>query len=434
MKRTTWIAVAILVGLASMLVVSSAAGKDEEGVPPAGIFDYEVTNEYGIFFADGYDRLGGVDLLGYPASYRYIGSGGVPTQLTQGAVLRWSGPKSRKVELDIVFERFKQMDLDDWLYHTKGIPRSLDDGVPAGQWARREKVRLTWLTNEKLKAKYLANPNPEKIASWSEDQAIRLYGLPMSYPERHGPFISQRFQRVAFQLWVEEVEGMPAPGTVVLVLGGDLLKEAGLLSWRAWSPEERPRPKPKPFPDLSPDAPTTAEYVYSWGEHGPTVKYGDYLGDHWVTATGDQNTRRYGATGPYLNLYFPEEFVGRKLTIRQFGFACKEYVTFCGPHYTMLYRSLIGPIEPGRSYFLPALTPKERVDSYARYGLGRYDAELVAGGRDYEEIVWEIESAGVYFVFFGKEWNFVSGIRYYSSGEKRPLYLPPLITYTVSVE
>ncbi len=43
------------------------------------------------------------------------------------------------------------------------------------------------------------------------NRSIELYGLPMSRPERFGPFISQRFQRVAFQLWVEEVPGSPAP-------------------------------------------------------------------------------------------------------------------------------------------------------------------------------------------------------------------------------
>ena len=38
------------------------------------------------------------------------------------------------------------------------------------------------------------------------------------------------------------------------------------------------------------------------------------------------------------------------------------------------------------------------------YGFGRYDAERVATGKDYgdyEEIVWEIELPGVYFVYFG---------------------------------
>ena len=103
-----------------------------------------------------------------------------------------------------------------------------EDGS-GGDWNKARLTRLAWLTNENIKAKYLANPNPEGIASWSEDRAIQLYGLPMSYPEKHGPFVTQRFQRVAFQLWVDEVEGMPAVGTVVRVLGGDLLKEACLV-------------------------------------------------------------------------------------------------------------------------------------------------------------------------------------------------------------
>ncbi|GEM_PF-5014689 len=47
------------------------------------------------------------------------------------------------------------------------------------------------------------------------------------------------FQRVAFQKWVDPIEGMPEPGTVVRVLGGDLLKEAGLVPQGAMEPEER---------------------------------------------------------------------------------------------------------------------------------------------------------------------------------------------------
>ena len=34
---------------------------------------------------------------------------------------------------------------------------------------------------------------------------------------------------MAFQLWVDEIAGSPAPGTVIGVLAGDLLKEAGLV-------------------------------------------------------------------------------------------------------------------------------------------------------------------------------------------------------------
>lgn len=411
MKRTNWLVTVIVASLASTLVVSSASGQRMEGANAAGIFDYEVTNEDGVPLADAYERLGGVDVLGHAVSYRFAGPGGT-SQVMQVAVLEWGWPRPGRVRLGRIFQIFEQRGLDDWLLHTKGIPRSLDDGVPAGEWEREEKVRLTWLTNEKIKAKFLANPNPNKIAAWSENQAIRLYGLPMSYPERHGPFISQRFQKVAFQLWVDEVEGMPAPGTVVLVLGGDLFKEAGLVSWRAWSPEERPRPMTEHFPE----PPITVTYEDSWGEGAR----------HWMGEPGDWSPKT-GTRGPFMNFYFQEKFVGRKLTIRHTGFVCREDFGYdCGPQVFVLYRSLVGAVEPGRGYYLPGLTNKTYVSGN---GFGRYDAEYIAGGKDYgdyEEIVWEIELPGVYFVYFGYfHMRTVSGIQYDAS---------PLITYTVSVE
>ncbi|MER3406286.1 MAG: hypothetical protein C4289_14920 [Chloroflexota bacterium] len=75
-------------------------------------------------------------------------------------------------------------------------------------------------------------------------EARERYGLPMSLPERFGPFVSQRFQRVTLQLWLDTVPGMPAPGTVVRVLAGDLAKEAGLIPAEAM----RPQPPPPPLP------------------------------------------------------------------------------------------------------------------------------------------------------------------------------------------
>jgi peptidoglycan/xylan/chitin deacetylase (PgdA/CDA1 family) len=64
---------------------------------------------------------------------------------------------------------------------------------------------------------------------YGSDQALQLFGLPTSLPERHGPFVAQRFQRGVLQLWVDGVPGAPDPGTVVPVLAGDLLAEAGLI-------------------------------------------------------------------------------------------------------------------------------------------------------------------------------------------------------------
>ena len=238
MKTIRWLAIAFLTSFAAILVVSSASGQRLEHDSSSVIFDYEVTNDYGIHFADEYERLGGVHTLGYPASYRFRLDDGFVYQVTQGALLQWR-PEVKRAYLANTFEMLEHAGFDQWLLDTKGIPLPIKDDGSDGDWGIAKEIRLAWLTNDQIKARFLANPNPEVIASWSENRAIELYGLPMSYPEKHGPFISQRFQRVALQLWVEEVAGMPAVGTVVRVLGGDLLKEACLIPSYALSPKER---------------------------------------------------------------------------------------------------------------------------------------------------------------------------------------------------
>ena len=238
MKAIRLMAIAVLTSLAAILVFSSAAGHRLEHESPTVIFDYDVTNDFGILFADEFERLGGAEALGYPASYRFRLDDGFVYQVTQGALLQWR-PEVRKAYLGNTFEMLEKAGYDQWLLDTKGIPLPIKEDGSGGDWNRARQTRLAWLTNDKITAKYLANPNPEGIASWSEDRAIELYGLPMSYPEKHGPFVTQRFQRVAFQLWVDEVEGMPAVGTVVRVLGGDLLKEACLVPSHALAPAER---------------------------------------------------------------------------------------------------------------------------------------------------------------------------------------------------
>ena len=245
MTKSRWLAMAILAGLAGILIVSSASGQRLIGTFSAVIFDYEVSDEDGIDFATEFERLGGVDTLGHPASYRFQLGDGFIYQLTQGALLQWR-PEVGRAFLGNTFELLQQAGLDEWLLRAKGIPRPIKNDGSDGDWVKAKMTRFSWLTNEKIKAKYLANPNPSRIESWGENRAIELYGLPMSYPEKHGPFISQRFQRVAFQLWVEEVRGMPAPGTVVRVLGGDLLKEAELVPPEGLALEERPTPTPTP--------------------------------------------------------------------------------------------------------------------------------------------------------------------------------------------
>ena len=72
---------------------------------------------------------------------------------------------------------------------------------------------------------------PEGVTGpWSVLDAINYYGLPMSQPRHRGPFIVQRFQRQTLQRWlVDHPTGLFPAETIVPVLGGELLRETGLI-------------------------------------------------------------------------------------------------------------------------------------------------------------------------------------------------------------
>ena len=188
---------------------------------------YWITDADGIGFWSSFQALGGVDALGYPASRRFRLADGFEYQATQGALLQWR-PELGRAVLANTFELLQAAGKDRWLDEAKAVPRPIADDGSGGNWAAARATRLGWLTNDAIRARYMS--------PGSTDRALELYGLPMSRPEQRGPFVVQRFQRIVFQQWIESVPGMPAPGTVVRVLGGDLLKEAGLIPAAAMEP------------------------------------------------------------------------------------------------------------------------------------------------------------------------------------------------------
>ena len=187
---------------------------------------YSIADDGAITFYDAFQNLGGVDALGYPASQRFV-KDGFTYQALQGAILQWQ-PASNQAVLANTFEWFTTAGLDQQLLQTKSIPLPIQDDGSNGDFNKAKATRLSWLTDPAIKGTYLG--------AGSEDAAIQLYGLPMSKPEQHGPFVVQRFQRIAFQHWTDSVPGMPAPGSVVRVLGGDLAKELGLVPAAAQTP------------------------------------------------------------------------------------------------------------------------------------------------------------------------------------------------------
>lgn len=192
-----------------------------------------------IRFWSEFRRLGGLSTLGYPISRRYTGEDGFVYQAFQRGVLQWHPEDSAAWlvnSLDILHDAGR----DSWLAAQYSIPPAIPDDGSGGDLARATQIRLGWLTNERIRAHFLANPSPDLLFGWGQQAAIELYGLPASQPERRGPFIVQRFQRAALQLWVENVPGMPPAGQVVSILAGDLLKESGLLPRPALEPEPAP--------------------------------------------------------------------------------------------------------------------------------------------------------------------------------------------------
>ena len=186
-------------------------------------------------FWSSFQALGGTAALGYPASLPYAADG-FTYQAVQGALLQWR-PDLGKAILANTFAQFTDAGLDSVLLQQRQIPLPIADDGSNGDYQQAVTVRLTWLTDLGIAQHFFANPNPALYKTWSRDDAIQRYGLPMSKPEAFGPFVSQRFQRITFQRWTQQVVGMPAPGTIVRVLGGDLAKEEGLVPEAAQTPQ-----------------------------------------------------------------------------------------------------------------------------------------------------------------------------------------------------
>ena len=263
-------------------------------------FGYAITDEGGISLWTTYAAMGGPAALGYPLSQRFELEGAT-VQLTQRALLRWD-PQSQTAVQANAFELFDRAGallgwpgcaadagaalparcrIDAWLA-AKGIPTAIADDGSRGDYRRAVATRLLWLENAAIRNAFLADPAGGPPAPWPGFEAlvgglvdtpddaipwaaIERNGLPMSQPQRFGPFVAQRFQRTAFQFWVDAVPGMPALGSVTRVLAGELFRDAGLVPVAALRPTTltgdpgqlpdlsgAPQPPPLPTPTAAP--------------------------------------------------------------------------------------------------------------------------------------------------------------------------------------
>ncbi len=227
------------------------------GQPPgASAQGYGITNDGGIPMWDEYQRLGGVDALGYPSSTRFVLDGFV-VQAAQKVIMQWR-PDAGQVYFLNTMDLLHDAGKDGWLGGARSIPGVLPSSIDEGKdWEGVQAARWALLDdNAALSAAYWSSPDP-----------LNLNGLPVSPVKDVGNAYMIRTQRKVYQQWKVEVPWASA-GQVTVANGGDLYKEAGLLPTSAATPQDPPSggsstPPPQP---VSAPAPAGSSY--------PGVGYG----------------------------------------------------------------------------------------------------------------------------------------------------------------
>lgn len=245
--------------------------KQANGLGGQGTQGYSVWDGPGNHsFYGKFQALGGVNAIGYPASRRWEEDGFI-YQVTQGALLQYH-PVFNTILLGNTFEILEKAGLNAQLV-ALGIPDSIKDDGSGGDFQRAKQTRLSWLTNPAIRDRYLS--------AGGENAAIELYGLPMSRPEPFGPFVTQRFQRIAFQYWTQDIPGIARKGDVTTILGGDLLKKFDLLPSEAALPHsisERPLPISGPAGQVAPPPAATSTTTRTGQTAGKLPQYTNNLG------------------------------------------------------------------------------------------------------------------------------------------------------------
>jgi len=193
-----------------------------------------VSNADGVSFWRDYKEMGGPAVLGYPISGRFERDG-KHFQATQAALLYWDAPASR-TSIYPLFRALAEMEMDGWL-EAIGIPAAAPELAEElmGESSVPLADRHEWLTHPSLRGAYWAA---------YELEGPRRFGLPMSEPQRFGPYLAQRFERAVLQLWLDDLPNMPASGTISMVQIGDLLDETELLPAGARLLQAPPAPRP----------------------------------------------------------------------------------------------------------------------------------------------------------------------------------------------
>ena len=179
---------------------------------------FAVTDEGGVRFWSEFQRLGGVQAVGYPASQRFQWDG-FTVQVFQRVVFQWR-PEASQAYFVNVFDRLHDLGLDPWLLQTRQTP------PPARLRRRGEVLGAGAAEPPGGDGRLPGHPGQRTSAWWA------TLSRPTGSPSRTwwtwattSPCASQR---VVFQEWKEDVPWAQR-GTVTVALGGDIAKEAGIL-------------------------------------------------------------------------------------------------------------------------------------------------------------------------------------------------------------
>ncbi len=178
---------------------------------------YSVTDADGVLFWTEFNRFGGVQAVGFPASDRFTWDG-FTSQVFQRVVFQWHAD-TQSVFFVNVFDRLSDLGKNDWLLSVRQTPKPIQINETGWSWDQVVAGRLALLdAAPAIKAKYydvVGDP-------------IQANGLPTSAVTDEGNALVLRAQRVVFQLWKEDVP-WAKKGDATMALGGDVAKETGIL-------------------------------------------------------------------------------------------------------------------------------------------------------------------------------------------------------------
>ena len=177
-----------------------------------------------------FQRLGGIETVGYPISQRYKQDGFV-TQAFQKLILQWRTDVEQAWPVNL-FDQLSNANLDQRLLARWQIPPTLPNSAidpPNASWNQIVTARLKLVEADRaIYKRYFAQPNP-----------LTAFGLPTSRVKDMGTHYALRTQRTVFQHW-KKAAPWAEQGHVTIANGGVMAKQLDRLPAPALQLEPAP--------------------------------------------------------------------------------------------------------------------------------------------------------------------------------------------------